>query len=671
MGSDVSVQEAVSEPTESDNRHSSARAGADQECCAPVMSAATDDTCAEHSAAAAASSAGSPHEEQTLETAAASASPAAGVADTDGQHSAASSSGAQQQEHAVSNAHAVEAPAVDNSAASSAGSSAGAAGDEVALSTAADAGDNSCQSSVFSSDETGAQDDACQTVYEVNIKCIDGTVTKMQIPSNLRGFSLKQRILNQLHVPIERQRLIFRGRVVQDEDVLGQHITQSGQTIHLVQRPASVLNGSAQSSNSQGEDGQPAGPPPQTTATDSVGNPPPIMTFPGQSELSQILGSMLGAVNARGDGGPVIHTVPLVRGPSQPNAPGAVPGMVASPQGVDGATSPANGLFNFFTPSGTSPQAGTAAGNGFPSWRRGWPSRDCMMLSLLLGCLALVMPMLAWCIVQIEATFVVSSPPWHIWAFGFHLLGLVLGLPSLCLALRSRSPLRGFRALIAPGTTVQHDQTGLTQFLAAMAVQPLQSPQIVFQQGLNLGTANITATVQEEGFDMPDPGINMGLGPDLPSANVGVATHPGPQAASPAATADGRPQSLPWQELQGFGDQLDRLLRRPSRPGRLTAGGMPPLVFGAAPGAELQAFLAALHAATSQLGVGISDIQTSLAAGAEPDADTIRQLSLSFAAAARVLNNASTAVQGEILGSVNEPAMASQQEATPISTEVD
>lgn len=563
--------------------------------------------------------------------------------------------------------------ATESSAASSSGASSTGIDGADASSTVANAGDSGSQTSLSSLDqEFGAQEEHCQTVYEVNIKSIDGTVTKMDVPSNLRGLSLKRRILDRLRVPIERQRLIFRGRVVRDEDVLGHHITQSGQTIHLVQRPASSVilgNGSAQSSNSQGADGQPQDAPSQTSATDNLGNPPQLMTFPGQSELSQILGSMLSAVNRGGEGGPIVHTVPLVRGPAPP-APASTPTGAATPvvgpavgaaQGADGtASSAAQGILNFFTQRGPgAPGSGAPAGAGdLQSWRRGWPSRECMMLSLLLGCLALVMPMLAWCIVQIEASFVVSSPPWHIWAFGFHLLGLLLGLPSLCLALRS--PVRGFRALITPGGAVQGDQTPLTQILAAMAVQPLNSPQIVFQQGLNLGTANITATVQEEGFELPaDFGASVGVGVNSTAPMMQPVTH-----------ADGTPEGLPWQELQGLSDHLDRLLHRPGRPGRLTAGGMPPLAFGDAPGAELQAFLASLHAATSQLGVGISDIQTTLATGTEPLPEQIRHLAMALASASQTFSSASRAVQGEFDGG-GVSAAQSEQDPTPISTEVD
>lgn len=76
-----------------------------------------------------------------------------------------------------------------------------------------------------------------QPVHEVNIKSIDGTITKLSVPDDCRGDGLKRLISDRLSVPPERQRLIFRGRPILDNDVLGQHITDHGQTIHMVQRP--------------------------------------------------------------------------------------------------------------------------------------------------------------------------------------------------------------------------------------------------------------------------------------------------------------------------------------------------------------------------------------------------------------------------------------------------
>jgi len=73
--------------------------------------------------------------------------------------------------------------------------------------------------------------------YEVKVKAIDGTVTKLQVPSNSSGVELKEIISKRLDVAPDKQRLIIRGHAIKDDDVISQHVSDNGQTIHLVQRP--------------------------------------------------------------------------------------------------------------------------------------------------------------------------------------------------------------------------------------------------------------------------------------------------------------------------------------------------------------------------------------------------------------------------------------------------
>eukprot|EP00931_Biecheleriopsis_adriatica_P077933 TRINITY_DN51402_c0_g1_i1.p1 TRINITY_DN51402_c0_g1~~TRINITY_DN51402_c0_g1_i1.p1 ORF type:complete len:550 (+),score=95.55 TRINITY_DN51402_c0_g1_i1:36-1652(+) len=81
--------------------------------------------------------------------------------------------------------------------------------------------------------------------YEVNVKCIDGSTTRLEAKSDLTGAQMKELIAKKLDVPADQQRLIFRGRAINDEDVMGSHITESGQTLHMVQRPDAALGNSA------------------------------------------------------------------------------------------------------------------------------------------------------------------------------------------------------------------------------------------------------------------------------------------------------------------------------------------------------------------------------------------------------------------------------------------
>lgn len=145
--------------------------------------------------------------------------------------------------------------------------------------------------------------EAASSMFEVNVKCVDGTVTKLEVGSNLRGVDLKELIQKRLDVPADRQRLIFRGHVVNDEDLVGQHITESGQTLHMVQRPTLDVAGSSEPGAASSENG---------AATSAPGQTPPQLHFQfattdggaplgmPQFELSQLLGSVFGTVGRGG-----------------------------------------------------------------------------------------------------------------------------------------------------------------------------------------------------------------------------------------------------------------------------------------------------------------------------------------------------------------------------------
>lgn len=108
-------------------------------------------------------------------------------------------------------------------------------------------------------------------IFKINVKCIDGSIAELEVPSDLFGSDLKHLIAERLNVPAARQRLICRGRVVKDEDTVGNHITESGQTIHMVQRPEPTT-GAASSSGREGE---------QNPSNDG----PPRPTFVGQPQV--------------------------------------------------------------------------------------------------------------------------------------------------------------------------------------------------------------------------------------------------------------------------------------------------------------------------------------------------------------------------------------------------
>merc|ERR1712079_889374 len=91
---------------------------------------------------------------------------------------------------------------------------------------------------------------------------------------------------------------------------------------------------------------------------------------------------------------------------------------------------------------------------------------------------------------------------------------------------------------------------------------------------------------------------------DLVSALLGNVNAVPQDAVPQEASLQEEAESLPWEELQDLSQHLACLLHRPEHSSALRPLHMPH--------GELHAFLSVLHGAASQLGVGISDMQTSL-----------------------------------------------------------
>jgi len=120
-------------------------------------------------------------------------------------------------------------------AASSSSGSSYHASQAVAGSEAAPFNSNACGSGIYNVGNRVATPPPCS--YEVNVKAIDGTVTKLHVPSNSSGTELKDLISKRLDVAPDKQRLIIRGHAIKDDDIIRQHVSDNGQTVHLVQRP--------------------------------------------------------------------------------------------------------------------------------------------------------------------------------------------------------------------------------------------------------------------------------------------------------------------------------------------------------------------------------------------------------------------------------------------------
>ncbi|CAG0913558.1 unnamed protein product [Notodromas monacha] len=102
---------------------------------------------------------------------------------------------------------------------------------------ALDSDDGSCGLiSVHRSQPITLSSDASLAMIDVTVKTLDSENYKFSVPDTLSVIDFKRRISSSVGVEPSRQRLIFCGRVLDDEKSLGDYDV-SGKVIHLVQRP--------------------------------------------------------------------------------------------------------------------------------------------------------------------------------------------------------------------------------------------------------------------------------------------------------------------------------------------------------------------------------------------------------------------------------------------------
>ncbi|CAA7391513.1 unnamed protein product [Spirodela intermedia] len=93
---------------------------------------------------------------------------------------------------------------------------------------------NSAEAS--SSSQVG--DESSEATVEINVKTLDSQIFPFRVNKNMPVLTLKEKIANVIGLPVELQRLIFRGKVLKDGDLLSAYHVEDGHTIHLVARQA-------------------------------------------------------------------------------------------------------------------------------------------------------------------------------------------------------------------------------------------------------------------------------------------------------------------------------------------------------------------------------------------------------------------------------------------------
>ena len=77
--------------------------------------------------------------------------------------------------------------------------------------------------------------------FKVRVKLLSGEVFEFDVQPTMKVHQFKLHISSKVSVPVDRMRIVFAGKQLKDEDTLGQHISESGLTVHLIARsPDSV-----------------------------------------------------------------------------------------------------------------------------------------------------------------------------------------------------------------------------------------------------------------------------------------------------------------------------------------------------------------------------------------------------------------------------------------------
>lgn len=76
-----------------------------------------------------------------------------------------------------------------------------------------------------------------ESTFQINVKTLESQIYSFRVTGNMPIPSLKQKVATATGVPVEQQRLIFRGRVLKDDQLLSEYHVEDGHTLHLVVRP--------------------------------------------------------------------------------------------------------------------------------------------------------------------------------------------------------------------------------------------------------------------------------------------------------------------------------------------------------------------------------------------------------------------------------------------------
>ncbi|XP_031260810.1 ubiquitin-like domain-containing protein CIP73 isoform X1 [Pistacia vera] len=93
--------------------------------------------------------------------------------------------------------------------------------------------------------------ESSDSMVEINIKTLDSQIYSFQVDKNMPVSSFKEKLANDIGVPVGQQRLIFRGKVLKDDHPLSEYHVENGHTLHLVVRQPTQSQPSSDTSSGE------------------------------------------------------------------------------------------------------------------------------------------------------------------------------------------------------------------------------------------------------------------------------------------------------------------------------------------------------------------------------------------------------------------------------------
>ncbi|KAK7321834.1 hypothetical protein VNO77_32818 [Canavalia gladiata] len=212
------------------------------------------------------------------------------------------------------------------------------------------------------------------STVQLNIKTLDSRIYSFLVDKNMPVSLFKEKIANEIGVPISLQRLIFRGKVLKDEHVLSEYHVENGHTLHLVERQPNQSQGSGTSS------GEPSGT--SNRGNDAVSGAP-------RNRVGQISHSLvLGTINVGEQGEGIVHDLSRVLGQVLNSIGSGGQGIISGPNAIQISSSlPGNETEGVQT--GNQNLAGNQAPSGQTFPGQAFPSVSHVQIPLAAGAIPL------------------------------------------------------------------------------------------------------------------------------------------------------------------------------------------------------------------------------------------------------------------------------------------